>query len=67
MTSNVNRLLFPGRVMLTLGIIAVGLSGFQASILSSDMLVAGAVWIAGVKISHSIDQFRQIFEDRQTA
>jgi len=53
--------------MLTLGIIAVGLSGFQASILSSDMLVAGAVWIAGVKISHSIDQFRQIFEDRQTA
>jgi hypothetical protein len=53
MASDIRQLLLPGRLLLTLGFLF--------------FLVSGAVLIAGVKISYSIDQFRKSFEDRQSA
>ena len=56
-------LFFAGFMLLAVGILCFFGVGPQGI----DLLVAGAVLISGGKISHSIDQFRQSFEDRQSA
>jgi hypothetical protein len=68
MASDIRQLLLPGRLLLTLGFLffLYALAN-NAALVSCDFLVSGAVLIAGVKISYSIDQFRKSFEDRQSA
>jgi hypothetical protein len=68
METGIKQLLLPGRILLTFGFLFFFFAASQnAAIVGGDFLVAGAVLIAGVKISYSIDQFRKAFENRQSA
>jgi hypothetical protein len=53
---------FSGFLLLGVGVLCFFGVGPQGI----DLLVAGAVLIAGGKISHSIDEFRRAFEARQS-
>ncbi|MFT4557284.1 MAG: hypothetical protein ACI93T_000904 [Porticoccaceae bacterium] len=65
METGIKQLLLPGRLLLTFGLLLFLFAASQnAAIVGCDPLIAGAILIAGVKISYSIDQFRKAFEDR---